>query len=514
MSMEFSTPAPQFAYPHPYHNPGSGVLDGNTMVPNMHSNYQAMLQPPVPSFRYHRTSPEGNPVPHHYTAIGSPSMYGHGIHTSPPPSTPPNSTGPSSAHSQYPTTAAFNYPQIRTPQYNFPSHQVYSNSPPIYSQYPNAPYVQHHPASPDAEQQGTWWYIPPPSGGGPPTQQYDVSYQGHYPMPYVHQHTPPSPPSPLAYAIPALPVLPSSPSPPVPSGSSIPPLLESNTREASSEKHIVRRSYHPNPPSHRSDWVMWAGNVPSDATHDELWRFFNQPPSSDADAPSSPGVLSVFLIARSSCAFINFESEFHLSWAIGHFNGVALRPTDTRCPRLLCRVRKKDDDLKAGVGGQRGSGIHTKWIKEQKALKATESSDASDLSASDDRPPSAASDEQISLTLAEIYTEGEGNPRRTAKHSSSSGSTTSSFLTRYFPQRYFILKSLTQVRNSSTHRSPPSSEADNFSLQYDLDLSVEKGLWATQKHNEGILDQAFRTSQEVYLIFSVNKSGEFYGYAR
>ena len=50
--------------------------------------------------------------------------------------------------------------------------------------------------------------------------------------------------------------------------------------------------------------------------------------------------------------------------------------------------------------------------------------------------------------------------------------------------------------------------------QFDLDLSVEKGLWATQRHNEGILDQAFRTSKDVYLIFSVNKSGEFYGYAK
>jgi hypothetical protein len=39
-------------------------------------------------------------------------------------------------------------------------------------------------------------------------------------------------------------------------------------------------------------------------------------------------------------------------------------------------------------------------------------------------------------------------------------------------------------------------------------------LWATQKHNEGILDRAYRTAAEVYLIFGVNKSGEFYGYAK
>ncbi|KAJ8080041.1 hypothetical protein PM082_016868 [Marasmius tenuissimus] len=56
------------------------------------------------------------------------------------------------------------------------------------------------------------------------------------------------------------------------------------------------------------------------------------------------------------------------------------------------------------------------------------------------------------------------------------------------PKRFFILKSLSQP---------------------DFDLSVERGLWTTQKHNEGILDQAYRTSSEVYLIFSVNKSGEF-----
>ena len=50
-------------------------------------------------------------------------------------------------------------------------------------------------------------------------------------------------------------------------------------------------------------------------------------------------------------------------------------------------------------------------------------------------------------------------------------------------------------------------------LQYDLDLSVQKNIWATQHHNKEILDQAYRTSKDVFLIFSVNKSGEFYGYA-
>lgn len=49
----------------------------------------------------------------------------------------------------------------------------------------------------------------------------------------------------------------------------------------------------------------------------------------------------------------------------------------------------------------------------------------------------------------------------------------------------------------------------------DLKLSVERSIWASQSHNEPILDQAFRTSPDgVYLIFSANRSGEFFGYAR
>jgi len=79
------------------------------------------------------------------------------------------------------------------------------------------------------------------------------------------------------------------------------------------------------------------------------------------------------------------------------------------------------------------------------------------------------------------------------------------------PERYFVLKSLT--------------------LQ-DLDVSVHTGHWATQPHNEDALNKAFKvryprknslskillthlqTADNVYLIFSANKSGEYFGYAR
>ena len=74
--------------------------------------------------------------------------------------------------------------------------------------------------------------------------------------------------------------------------------------------------------------------------------------------------------------------------------------------------------------------------------------------------------------------------------------------------KYFVVKSLTVE---------------------DLELSARNGIWATQSHNEDALNKAFKVSQStkaliiltccksvenVYLIFSANKSGEYFGYAR
>ncbi|KAK6393805.1 hypothetical protein LTR65_002182 [Meristemomyces frigidus] len=61
------------------------------------------------------------------------------------------------------------------------------------------------------------------------------------------------------------------------------------------------------------------------------------------------------------------------------------------------------------------------------------------------------------------------------------------------PEKYFIVKSLTVQ---------------------DLEASVRNGTWATQSHNEQTLNAAFDAAENVYLIFSANKSGEYFGYAR
>ncbi|KAH7340577.1 YT521-B-like domain-containing protein, partial [Rhizoctonia solani] len=291
----------------------------------------------------------------------------------------------------------------------------------------------------------------------------------------------------------------------------------------------TRKSWHPNPPVARSDWVMWVGNVPSDATHDELWSFFNQdttarepvaptgpgrtllPPRPPIDTDTgvggantdiSHGVSSVFLISRSNCAFVNYEEEEYLNRAVSFFNGRPLRPQDPRCPRLVCRVRRKDDDLRAGVGGQRGMGMHARWVQEQERRMGEGTApgtgggnnDTAATSSSGSSPPIPAPVDDVHKLPADLLGRPHaGDPKEYSAAHSGSGSTNSSFLTRNFPKRYFILKSLTQS---------------------DLDTSIRRGLWATQPHNESTLDRAYRTSKDVYLIFSANKSGEWFGYAR
>lgn len=60
-------------------------------------------------------------------------------------------------------------------------------------------------------------------------------------------------------------------------------------------------------------------------------------------------------------------------------------------------------------------------------------------------------------------------------------------------ERYFVLKSCTKQ---------------------DLDESYENSTWITQPHVQATLDEAFRSTTDVYLIFSVNRSREYYGYAK
>ncbi|KAF8837842.1 hypothetical protein BDN67DRAFT_972384 [Paxillus ammoniavirescens] len=464
---------------------------------------------PLESGQFQRTPPTYIPLfqhhiqpyhRHHTTAEGSHPSYHHASHV---PLPVPLAATSSSGTSHVGLYGGQQYP---------PPHYNPSNSFAFAHQYPPGPYQ---------------WYYPPGSSAPPFNEGIPVQFQHHFPINYPQpQNHQPVQGDAETRGAPSMERLgPLSPISASPSGNTdppasvrksvLPPAPSSpalNTHEqsvtavpvdppTSNERPNVRRPYHANPPAQRSEWVMWVGNVPGDATHDELWRFLKRPasptPGNERGGVKEDGVTSVFLISRSNCAFVNFTSEEHLTRAIARFNGQQLRSQERRCLRLVCRARGKEDDLRAGVGAQRGAGVHTQYIRnlKRKGNELAEEEDRRSNSSGTSQasgPPSAplgSSDEEAAKLL-----EGRrGVSKTTSRSHSSYASTNSSFLSHNFPKRFFILKSLTQ---------------------YDLDLSVERGVWATQKHNEAILDQAYRTSKEVILIFGVNKSGEFYGYAR
>ncbi|TIA87754.1 hypothetical protein E3P99_02986 [Wallemia hederae] len=249
-----------------------------------------------------------------------------------------------------------------------------------------------------------------------------------------------------------------------------------------------RKSYHP-PSSAKSSYCIWVGNVPADSTVDELFKYFSrQSPHSPrlnlneyAALPPNCGLLSIHLISKSRCCFANFSSPHALNLAVRDFNGSKFR---LGTPRLVVRVRDVHSELSSGVGSQRGRRLHRNWVKWQ---AENESEDKQQQQQQD-------SGGGIEEALDSLNISDDIQTRRFSRSSSvSSTTTTSSFLNYHFPVRYFILKS------------------HGFE---DLLESVKTASWSTQPHNEYILDKAYRSSQAVVLIFSINRSGGWFGYGR
>lgn len=86
-----------------------------------------------------------------------------------------------------------------------------------------------------------------------------------------------------------------------------------------------------------------------------------------------------------------------------------------------------------------------------------------------------------------------GSPSRPTAQDAEPGSVTTNTDDQKTLEKFFIVKSLTVQ---------------------DLESSVRNGTWATQSHNEDALNSAYQQAENVYLVFSANKSGEYFGYAR
>ncbi|KFY19599.1 hypothetical protein V493_07896 [Pseudogymnoascus sp. VKM F-4281 (FW-2241)] len=196
----------------------------------------------------------------------------------------------------------------------------------------------------------------------------------------------------------------------------------------------------------QSGHALWVGNLPPGASVVDLKDHFAQDATED--------ILSVFLISKSSCAFVNYKTEETCSAAMARFHDSRLKGV-----RLVCRLRRSAASVPGGVPTGPAALVAT-------GGKAEVDSGPGDADGDVDREEDEGGDG------APTVDDGADVPAK---------------------DKYFIVKSLTVE---------------------DLEMSVRNGVWATQSHNEAALDKAYKTAETVYLIFSANKSGEYYGYAR
>jgi hypothetical protein len=455
--------SPPFVYHHLSRMPGREASMSHMAYapPSMIS----MLRQHAPVYSCQGASTEPTPSPHRTYGAGDTSpllVYPrHPIspsHLLAPPQASTASMGEVQHLTSYPSPGTHSPMGYTTPLPFASPSTSFVPAPSIYG----SPYPYHTPSysgAPRQENQGAWWYFTPGSQsqfslGHPPSfPQHEGERSGQTKTaspPYASALK--KSPSRNRFGDPSDPGLRTETRP-----SSLPSVSTSSLQVRTTENLPPSesrldwpqeyRSYHPKTPAHRSEWVMWVGSVSSDTTPDELRAFFNRPlspqssPSHSTESPKPPqvygGASSVFLIPRSNCAFVNFESESQLEAAMARFNAKRIRPDNPLCPRLVCRVRKRTDDLKAGVGAQRGNGVHVKWIKEQRKPVNGEEPDLVGL------------DKAIGGFSLPLSASDDDDQRRSSTPCSSiSGSlasTDSGILKRYFPQRYFILKSLTQV---------------------------------------------------------------------
>ncbi|KAL8713525.1 MAG: hypothetical protein Q9220_002387 [cf. Caloplaca sp. 1 TL-2023] len=163
---------------------------------------------------------------------------------------------------------------------------------------------------------------------------------------------------------------------------------------------------------------------------------------------------SVFLISKSNCAFVNYRSDDACAAAMPRFHDSRFQGV-----RLVCRLRRSAVGPVAGIPTGPAS-----------LLPAIAASQSAIESIRQNREVSSRAE---AMANPEGSGAGSGLPKALDK--------------------FFVMKSLTVE---------------------DMDLSVRNNIWATQAHNEDALNKAFETTENVYLVFSANKSGEYFGYAR
>ncbi|ROT36975.1 hypothetical protein SODALDRAFT_280695 [Sodiomyces alkalinus F11] len=200
----------------------------------------------------------------------------------------------------------------------------------------------------------------------------------------------------------------------------------------------------------QSGHAIWIGNLPPQTDLMSLVHHV---------AKEGPGLESLFLISKSNCAFANFKDEKTCAEAQKKIHDSRFQSV-----RLVSRLRKSTVEGATGMTAPTGP-----------------------AASSGSQTPREAPAESVATTNTTkgITTPStESNQKQTEEPDGSAQKD---------KEKFFILKSLTVE---------------------DLELSVKTGIWATQSHNEEALNSAYSSADNVYLVFSANKSGEYFGYAR
>ncbi|KAK3310316.1 YT521-B-like domain-containing protein [Chaetomium strumarium] len=220
----------------------------------------------------------------------------------------------------------------------------------------------------------------------------------------------------------------------------------------------------------QSGHAVWIGNLPPQTDLMSLVHHV---------CKETAGLESLFLISKSNCAFANFKDEQSCAAAQRK-----LHDSKFSTVRLVCRLRKSTVEGPAGVTAPTGPAASASQPGATQEVSVDAYGGGGGGDGGGDEPEHE--EKAVEAPPAPAATNPETNPETRATSTPAAGGS---------PQRdrFFILKSLTVE---------------------DLELSVQTNVWATQSHNEETLNSAFKTSDNVYLVFSANKSGEYFGYAR
>ncbi|KAK3941831.1 zinc finger CCCH domain-containing protein 45 [Diplogelasinospora grovesii] len=208
----------------------------------------------------------------------------------------------------------------------------------------------------------------------------------------------------------------------------------------------------------QSGHAIWIGNLPPQTDLMSLVHHV---------CKEAGGLESLFLISKSNCAFANFRDEQTCIAA-----QQKLHDSKFQSVRLVSRLRKSTVEGATGVTAPTGPAASASHVGNAAESSRTRDSEAGGEDGTTGAPTPAPSSDEPKGKGPVLPALAEGSHQK---------------------DKFFILKSLTVE---------------------DLENSVRTSTWATQSHNEDTLNNAFKNAENVYLVFSANKSGEYFGYAR